>query len=101
MCRPDFIGAHGLGANTDENRTPGDAYIILFTGTGASPGDLAALRRILNNEHLRYSTADSRQLNRMNESQLRKYRLLIVPGGNFEKIDNGLTSSGAANIRAL
>jgi len=34
----------------------------------------------------------------MSESQIREYRLLIVPGGNFESIGNSLTSSTAANI---
>ena len=35
----------------------------------------------------------------MGESQIRGYRLLIVPGGNFIDIGNGLTSSTTANIR--
>jgi len=35
----------------------------------------------------------------MSESRTRKYRLLIVPGGNFEDIGNSLTSRTAANIR--
>ena len=35
----------------------------------------------------------------MSESQLSVYRLLIVPGGNFEQIGNGLTSSTTANVR--
>jgi glutamine amidotransferase-like uncharacterized protein len=35
----------------------------------------------------------------MSESRLRAYRLLIVPGGNFEQIGNGQTSSATANVR--
>lgn len=35
----------------------------------------------------------------MSESQLREYRLLIVPGGNFEEMGNGLTASTSTNIR--
>jgi len=35
----------------------------------------------------------------MSPSQLRTYRLLIVPGGNFEQIGNGLTSGTTANVR--
>src|SRR5258705_6946549 len=35
----------------------------------------------------------------MGESQLRGYRLLIVPGGNFIDIGNSLTSSTTASIR--
>jgi hypothetical protein len=73
--------------------------ILLFNGTGASPGDGTALEKILSDEHLQYSTVDSSRLNGMSESQIREYRLLIVPGGNFEDLGNSLTSNAAANIR--
>ena len=36
----------------------------------------------------------------MGESQLRGYRLLIVPGGNYINIGNSVTSSTTANIRS-
>ena len=49
-------------------------------------------RRLLRSERLDYSTVNSPQLNGMSESQIREYRLLIVPGGNFEHIGNSLTS---------
>jgi glutamine amidotransferase-like uncharacterized protein len=75
------------------------APILLFEGAGASSGDVAAVRGILASEQLAYATVDSRQLNRMAESQIREYRLLIIPGGNFIKIGNGLSSEAAAHIR--
>src|SRR5262245_16163681 len=65
--------------------------ILLFTGTGTSPGDVEAIKVILNNNHLGFSTVTSSQLNTMGKAELVKYSLLIVPGGNFEKIGNGLT----------
>lgn len=77
----------------------GSPDILLFDGSGTSPNDVAALERILNENHFRYATANSRQLNGMGESQLRTYRLLIVPGGNFERIANGLTSNTTATVR--
>ena len=77
----------------------GTAPILLFNGTGTSPNDVAAVETILNSNHLNYSTVNSSQLNEMGESQIRGYRLLIVPGGNFIDIGNGLTSSTTANIR--
>lgn len=85
----------------DEGRMPAQATvtpILLFNGTGTSPGDVTALEKILNSEHLNYSTINSPQLNSMSESQIREYRLLIVPGGNFESIGNNLTSTTTANI---
>ena len=78
---------------------PGSAPILLFNGTGTSANDVAAVETVLNGNHLKYSTANSSQLNRMSESQIREYRLLIVPGGNFVDIGNSLTSSTTANIR--
>jgi glutamine amidotransferase-like uncharacterized protein len=83
-------------------RTSGDegmAPILLFNGTGTSAGDVAALEKIMRDERLDYSTADSARVNEMSETQFRQHRLLIVPGGNFVKIGNSLTSGAAANIR--
>jgi hypothetical protein len=79
---------------------PGDAPILLFSGSGTSPDDVTAVETILARNHLNYSTVNSWQLNWMGESQIRRYRLLIIPGGNFEKIGNRLTASTTANIRS-
>lgn len=71
---------------------------ILFNGTGTSAGDVESLEKILTHEHLDFSTADSADLNGMSESQMRRYRLLIVPGGNFEHIGNSLSFDTTAKI---
>ena len=89
-------------ASGDEGRMPAHANIapvLLFSGTGTSPGDIAAIEEILSSERLNYSTVNSSRLNGMSESQIREYHLLVVPGGNFERIGNSLTSSTTANIR--
>jgi glutamine amidotransferase-like uncharacterized protein len=75
------------------------APILLFNGTGTSPNDVTAIEAVLNSNHLNYSTVNSSQLNQTSESQLQRYHLLIVPGGNFVDIGNSLTSSTTANIR--
>ena len=72
-------------------RQVGSEPIPLFDGIGASRGSVAALRAVLEANHLAYATVDSVQLNRMNETTLRRYQLLIVPGGNFVEMGNGLT----------
>jgi glutamine amidotransferase-like uncharacterized protein len=93
-------GANASAAATSRLLTSGDiAPILLFNGTGTSPNDVAAVETILSSNHLNYSTVNSSQLNEMGESQMRGYRLLIVPGGNFIDIGNSLTSSTTANIR--
>jgi glutamine amidotransferase-like uncharacterized protein len=78
---------------------PNAAPILLFNGIGTSPNDVAAVETILNSNQLNYATVNSSQLNEMSESQLRGYRLLIVPGGNFLDMGHSLTANTAANIR--
>ena len=81
-------------------RKPGDTdEILLFGGTGSSPDDVKAFEAILKDQHVNYTKVNSSQLNGMSESRMRGYRLLIVPGGNFIDIGNGLTPVAAANIR--
>lgn len=101
MCRVLFIAClvvMTIGLTACGGIAP-IAPILLFNGTGTSPNDVVAVERILNSNHLDYSSVSSSQLNRMGESQIRGYRLLIVPGGNFIAIGNSLTESTSANIR--
>lgn len=103
--RRDFVAACLLisAALTGCGRRPassgGISSVLLFTGTGTSSGDVAAMEGVLNDGHLNYSTVNSTQLNRMTESQISGYRLLIVPGGNFVQMGNSLTASTIANVR--
>src|SRR5690242_2686208 len=75
------------------------AAVLLFDGAGTSTGDVMAVERVLRDLRLEYSTVDSAELNGMEESQMRGHRLLIVPGGNFVKIGDGLRAETAAKIR--
>ena len=75
------------------------APVLLFTGTGTSPGDVVAVRRILDDSGLAYATATSAQLDAMDAARLRAHRLLIVPGGNFLEIGDGLTPRATAAVR--
>jgi glutamine amidotransferase-like uncharacterized protein len=72
--------------------------ILLFNGTGTSANDVAAVEAILKDRHLPYATVNASQLNRMSESQLLAYRLMIIPGGNYIDIGNSLTPETATNI---
>ena len=86
-CGPRSVSSHGI------------APVLLFTGTGTSPGDVAALETILDTSHLNYSTVNSFQLNWMTESQIGGHRLLLVPGGNFVAMGKSLTAGTTANVR--
>jgi glutamine amidotransferase-like uncharacterized protein len=81
-----------------QSPAPARAPILLFNGTGASQGDVAAVETILASEHLSYATASSSQLNRMSDQQLRAYNLLIIPGGNFIHIGESLTPATTETI---
>ncbi len=72
--------------------------ILLFNGTGTSPNDVSAVERILKKRNLDYATADSDQLNNLSEAELKNFRLLIIPGGNYLKMGAALTSTTTTNI---
>lgn len=72
--------------------------ILLFTGTGTSSSDVSAVKTILAANKLTYATATSSQLDAMTETQLKGYKLLIVPGGNSITIGNNLSSTATTNI---
>jgi len=94
------LAACRAGIGQDKLSAHANAPVLLFNGAGASPADVAAIERILWSEQLAYSTANSPQLNGMSESRIREYRLLIVPGGNFEQIGKSLTATTTGQIRA-
>lgn len=80
-------------------RSVGDPAILLFNGTGTSKGDVKRMEAILDERHLDFATADSPELDGMSETRLKGYRLLIIPGGNFEKIGDNLKPATSARIR--
>ena len=96
------IGLLTLAACAPSSTPPAEstnaAQILLFNGTGTSPGDVKAVETILKDMHLKYDTVGSRQLNRMSVSQLMTYRLMIVPGGNYITMGNSLTPGTTTNV---
>ncbi len=86
-CGPGSASSRGL------------ATVLLFTGTGTSPNDVAAIQAILNNSDINYSTVGSFHLNWMTESQISAHPLLIVPGGNFVDMSQSLSAGTTANVR--
>jgi glutamine amidotransferase-like uncharacterized protein len=85
---------------SEEKRLPAIASIALFNGIGTSAGDVSAVEKILDNERFDYATVNSAQLNAIRESQIRQYRLLIVPGGNFEQIGKSLSLGTSGKVRS-
>jgi len=75
------------------------APILLFVGSGTSSSDVSAMETILNTNKLKYATATSSQIEGMSESQLKAYKLLLIPGGNSISIGQGLSSNATSNIR--
>ena len=76
-----------------------DSSILLFAGRGTSPNDVAALERILRERRWSYSTASSEGLDAISDTELHAHRLLIVPGGNFERIGDGLRPGTTTRVR--
>ncbi|MEO8370875.1 MAG: BPL-N domain-containing protein [Candidatus Solibacter sp.] len=92
-------GGHANPSLDDAKASAATAPVLLFNGAGVSRNDIAAVKAILTNNQLRYAEADSAQLNRMDQAEMRRYRLLIVAGGNFVEIGQSLTPVATANIR--
>lgn len=76
-----------------------NSVVLLFNGTGTSTNDVAAVEAILDNSDIGYSKANSSELNAMRPSELAKYRLLIIPGGNFIDMGKSISNGAATNIR--
>src|SRR6185436_329321 len=95
-CLCFFVVACGAPTPPPSTTAPG---ILLFAGRGTSPNDVAALEGILRARSLSHRTASSDRLDAMSETELQTYRLLIVPGGNFEQIGGGLGSSTTTRVR--
>ena len=72
--------------------------VLLFNGTGTLASDVSNVETILSTKGLRYSTANSAQMNAMSETTLRSFKLLIVPGGNSITIGHSLTETATTNI---
>jgi len=87
---------HGRKSNTPAG---GVAQILLFNGAGTSLNDVSAIEAILDDNHLYYATINSSELNNMSELKMRKYRLLIIPGGNFIEMGKNLTPAATARVR--
>ena len=72
--------------------------VLLFAGTGTSANDVTAVEGMLKQMRVEYATATSPQLNGMSKEQLMRYRLLIVPGGNFIMMGDSLTPTATATM---
>jgi glutamine amidotransferase-like uncharacterized protein len=93
------LALDGCGGAALTGGPPAKADILLFAGQGASPNDVVALQQVLYNNGFSFSTADTSQLNAMGEDQLRDFRLLILPGGNFEVMGKTLSPAATSKIR--
>ena len=76
----------------------GPPAILLFSGDGTSPNDVRAIEALLIEMGQRYAAADSARLNGMSKGDLKAFRLILVPGGNYLKMGASLTPVTATNL---
>ncbi len=76
-----------------------EAPILLFNGIGTSPNDVEAIENILSSNRMGFVLINSAQLNELDTNQLKKYKLIIIPGGNFIDMSKGLTVAATNNIQ--
>src|SRR5216684_153599 len=72
--------------------------VLLYAGTGTTPGDVSVIEGILKNLNIGYLKADQNQLDAMTEPQLGGYTLLIVPGGDSRIIGENISANATATI---
>jgi Biotin-protein ligase, N terminal len=72
--------------------------VLLFNGYGTSGSDVAAVESILKQMHVSFATANSRQLEGMSQSEMARYRLFLVPGGNSITIGRNLSYRTTRNV---
>lgn len=92
-------GCDRPGASVVPPTSGGVPPILLFNGTGTSSNDVAAIEALLAKSQISYSTANSEQLDEMSAARLRRYQLVIVPGGDFTRIGIGLEKDTATKLR--
>jgi glutamine amidotransferase-like uncharacterized protein len=76
-----------------------DADVLLFAGKGTSPNDVRAFETLLAQQGASYTRIDSAALDALSVDELRAHRLIIIPGGNFEQMGQGLAPATTANVR--
>ncbi len=93
------LGCDGAGRSSVPLTSDRVPSVLLFNGTGTSPNDVAAIETLLARSEISYSTAGSAQLDEMDAARLRTYRLVIIPGGEFTRIGNGIRKETAVKLR--
>lgn len=73
--------------------------VLLFNGMGISYSDWKSVEQIVKSMGLTYALVNSAQLNAMTLTQLSRYKLMIVPGGNSHTIVNNLTKTTKIKVR--
>lgn len=96
---PNLPGAHSAApVPLTESHATTAVPVLLYNGTGTSANDVSAVEAVLSNLNLKYSTANTSQMEAMSESKLASYKLLLVPGGNSITIGNNLSHDATAKI---
>lgn len=87
----------------DENNQYQDeiinAQVLLFNGIGISTSDWQSLASILQSMGLTYKLVNSSALNAMPLTDLIKFKLIIIPGGNSHLIVNNLSLATKIKVR--
>lgn len=74
--------------------------ILLYNGKGVSKNDASAIADILSAYQLAFQRVNETELNTLDITTLKSYRLLIIPGGNFIEVGNELSKQTTARINS-
>ena len=102
-ARSSLLLALGLAVaacGAARHRPAAQAEILLYDGPGTSPGDVAAIEALLADNRLAFMRANSAELDAMPPMALTRFRLIIVPGGDFVSMARNMSGPTAAGIRS-
>lgn len=75
------------------------SQILLFNGIGISLSDWKETEKIIRSQGLTYKLVNSSALTAMPLADLKKYKLILVPGGDSNVINNNLSTTTKIKVR--
>ncbi len=73
--------------------------VLLFNGIGTSVSDWKSLEQILRSMGITYRLVNSASLNAINSTALENFKMILIPGGNSNDINQALTLSTKIKVR--
>jgi glutamine amidotransferase-like uncharacterized protein len=99
---PDVAEADPVNPQVQDSQDQGvviQPQVLLFNGIGISTSDWQSVEQILKGLGMTYQLVNSSALTNMTLTKLASFKLMIVPGGNSNTINNNLSKTTKVKVR--